>query len=55
MAYTSAEFQVARRALLACSDADRAYLRRWLLAWTDDLGRILRDAPSLPDRGVPER
>jgi hypothetical protein len=29
--YTSAEFQTARRALLACSDADRAFLRRWLL------------------------
>jgi len=29
--YTSMEFQRVREALLACNDADRAYLRRWIL------------------------
>lgn len=50
--YTSTAFQNARRALLACSDADRAYLRRWLLRWTDEVGHIVKDAPKLPDVGV---
>jgi len=50
--YTSPEFQEARRALLACSDADRAYLRRWLLRWTTDTGQIVKDAEPLPDRGI---
>jgi len=50
--YTSAEFQTARKALLACSDADRAFLRRWLLRWTDDQGHVVRAAPPLPDRGI---
>jgi hypothetical protein len=49
MAYTSAEFRGVRRALLACNDADRAYLRRWLLRWVDDHGRIKRDAEALPE------
>jgi hypothetical protein len=49
--YTSLEFQRVRQALLACSDADRAYLRRWILRWIDDYGRIRRDAEKLPDRG----
>ena len=30
---TSAEFQAARRALLACTDADWAFLRRWIVRW----------------------
>ena len=48
---TSAEFQAVRRALLACSNADRAYLRRWILRWVDEQGRIRKDAEPLPDRG----
>jgi hypothetical protein len=48
--YTSPEFQAVRRALLACSDADRAYLRRWILLWIDDRGHVLRDADPLPDK-----
>jgi hypothetical protein len=55
MTYTSLEFQAVRRALLACNDADRAYLRRWLLRWVDDMGRVRRDAEPLPDRGVHDR
>lgn len=55
MTYTSSEFQAVRRALLTCNDADRAFLRRWLLTWVDDRGRIRRDAEPLPDRGVPDR
>jgi hypothetical protein len=50
--YTSEEFQIARRALLECSDADRAYLRKWLLRWTDDHGHIKRDAEPMPTQGV---
>lgn len=53
--YTSAQFQVARKALLACSNADRAFLRRWLLKWTDDHGRIVKEAPELPNRAVPDK
>lgn len=49
--YTSTEFQRVRQALVACSDADRAYLRRWILRWVDERGRILREAEPLPDRG----
>ena len=49
--YTSAEFQQTRKALLACNDADRAYLRRWILRWIDDRGHISRDAERLPERG----
>jgi hypothetical protein len=48
--YTSNEFQAVRKALLACKDADRAYLRRWVLRWVDDHGRIRRDAEPLPER-----
>jgi hypothetical protein len=50
--YTSEEFQSARRALLACSDADRAFLRRLLLRWTDEHGHVRRDADPLPAQGV---
>ena len=52
--YTSREFQAVREALLKCSDADRAYLRRWILHWVDDRGRIRRDAETgepLPRKG----
>ena len=52
MAYTSSEFQEVRRALLKCNNADRAFLRRWILRWTDDHGHILSDAEPLPDRGI---
>lgn len=40
-----------RKMLLACNDADRAYLRRWILRWVDDYGRIRRDAEVLTERG----
>jgi len=49
--YTSVEFQNARKALLACSDADRAYLRRWILQWVDDHGNINADAECMPTKG----
>ncbi len=49
--YTSAEFQAVGRALLACRDADRAYLRRWVLRWIDDEGHILPDAEVLTTLG----
>ena len=49
--YTSMEFQRVREALLACNDADRAYLRRWILRWIDDYGHISRDAEKLPEKG----
>jgi hypothetical protein len=49
--YTSQEFQVAREALLKCTNADRAFLRRWILRWVDDRGRILRNAETLPEKG----
>lgn len=49
--YTSIEFQRVREALLACSDADRAYLRRWILRWVDAHGRISREADKLPHEG----
>ncbi len=49
--YTSLEFQRVREALLACNDPDRAYLRRWILRWIDDYGRISREAESLPEKG----
>ncbi len=49
--YTSAEFQAVRKALLSCLDADRAYLRRWVMQWIDDRGRIIPNAEPLPDRG----
>lgn len=49
--YTSAEFQRVREALLKCNDADRAYLRRWILAWVDDRGRVRADAEKMPERG----
>ncbi len=51
MAYTSMEFQKVREALLTCSDADRAYLRRWILRWIDDYGHVLREAEKLPEKG----
>jgi hypothetical protein len=51
LGYTSMEFQRVREALLACNDADRAYLRRWILRWIDDYGRISREAEKLPDKG----
>ncbi len=50
-AYTSAEFQRVRESLLACSNADRAYLRRWILRWIDEWGRVRREAEVLPDKG----
>jgi len=46
--YTSAEFQNVRKALLACSNADRAYLRRWILQWVDEHGHINKDAEQMP-------
>jgi len=49
--YTSMEFQRVREALLACKDADRAYLRRWILRWVDEYGRITREAEKLPIKG----
>ena len=49
--YTSNEFQAVRKALLACKDADRAYLRRWISRWVDDHGRIRPEAEELPDKG----
>jgi hypothetical protein len=49
--YTSMEFQRVREALLACNDADRAYLRRWILRWIDEYGHIIRDAERLPEKG----
>ena len=48
--YTSPEFQAVRRALLACADADRAYLRRWILRWVDECGHIRLKAEPLPDK-----
>jgi hypothetical protein len=45
------EFQTARKALLACKDADRAYLRRWILLWVDDHGHIRPDAEKLAEKG----
>lgn len=52
--YTSSEFQAVREALLKCNDADRAYLRRWILRWVDDRGRMNREAEvvePLPTKG----
>jgi hypothetical protein len=49
--YASIEFQAVREALLACNNADRAYLRRWVLRWIDDYGHILRDAEKMPEKG----
>jgi hypothetical protein len=49
--YTSPEFQAVRAALLKCSNADRAYLRRWILRWVDDHGRIQPNAEKLPEKG----
>ena|GEM_PF-5925990 len=49
--YTSAEFQRVREALLKCSDADRAYLRRWIIKWIDERRYIRPDAEKLPDKG----
>ena len=49
--YTSTEFQAVRKALLACKDADRAYLRRWILRWVDNHGRIDTESEPLSDRG----
>ena len=49
--YTSAEFQAAREALLKCTNADRAFLRRWILRWIDNRGRILYNAEKLPEQG----
>lgn len=45
--YTSNELQAVRKALLACNDADRAYLRRWILRWVDEaLKRFTRRIAS---------
>lgn len=49
--YTSKEFQAVREALLACSNADRAYLRRWILRWIDEYGHVIRNAEKLPGKG----
>jgi hypothetical protein len=49
--YTSQEFQAVREALLRCSDADRAFLRRWVLRWVDDMGHIRPNAEKLPEKG----
>jgi hypothetical protein len=49
--YTSAEFQRVREALLECSNADRAFLRRWILRWVDDYGHIRPNAEKLPEKG----
>jgi hypothetical protein len=49
--YTSQEFQRVREALLKCSNADRAFLRRWILRWVDDRRRILANAEKLPEKG----
>ena len=49
--YTSMEFQRVREALLAFKDAERAYLRRWILRWIDDYGRISGEAEKLPEKG----
>ena len=48
--YTSAEFQAVRRALVACSNADRAYLRRWILRWVDDYGHVNPQAEKMPEK-----
>jgi hypothetical protein len=45
------KFQAVREALLECSYADRAYLRRWILRWIDDHGRSFVDAEKLPEKG----
>jgi len=52
---TSAEFQAVRRALLACSNADRAYPRRWILRWVDEQGHVQRGAQPLPDIGCKDK
>jgi hypothetical protein len=49
--YTSAEFQAVCEALLKCTSADRAYLRRWILRWVDDHGRLLPSGETLPEKG----
>jgi hypothetical protein len=49
--YTSNEFQEVRKALLACKDADRAFLRRWILRWVDDHGHIKGDPKELAAKG----
>lgn len=43
-----------RRALLACNNADRAYLRRWIVQWIDDRGRINPEAEAMPTQGIDE-
>jgi hypothetical protein len=35
------EIQQIRYRLLALNDADRAYVRRWLIRWVDESGRVL--------------
>ncbi len=44
-----------REALLNCNNADRAYLRRWILRWIDEYGHIHRDAEKLPKKGCCRR
>lgn len=46
-------FQEVRKALLKCSDADRAYLRNWLIKYVDTQGRIIEEAKQepLPEKG----
>lgn len=31
-------------------DADRAYLRRWVLRWVDERGQVRHNAEPLPDQ-----
>jgi hypothetical protein len=51
--YTSAEFQAVREALLKCSNADRAFLRRWILRRVDDHGQIVRGAVNIEVSRMP--
>jgi hypothetical protein len=45
--FTSKEFQAVRAALLACNNADRAYLRSGILRWIDDHGQVLHNLESI--------
>jgi hypothetical protein len=49
--YTSKEFQTVREALFACNNADRAYLRRWILRWVADYGHVRPEAEKMPEKG----
>lgn len=50
--YTSQEFQAVCKALLACNDADRAYLRRWILRWLTTTGASVGRRTNYRIRGV---